>query len=166
MKKTIGILVGVAGLILAPLCFREARAQYSPPSGVTYLSASGTLSSVTLLAMTNTASVSIVAAQGAGTIIVPDSLVLKLHYGGTAYNASTLRLTYGAPTSATTIGQACTNLLSTTADSDCLSPVNGSTVQPSATSENVALSLSASTSSVTTGNGTVTWNLRYHVVTP
>lgn len=128
--------------------------------------ATGSLSSSQILNL-NTTPVTLIAAQGSGTLIMVDSAVLELVFGGTAYAAGaniTLRYvnTAGIAISATTCGATFVNA----GQNEVCSPGTGGPATTVATNAvNQVVVLANAGGAFTTGNGTINYWLRYRVLT-
>lgn len=126
--------------------------------------AQATLTSAQILAMFTTP-VQILAAPGAGSLIIPDFLVAELKFNTIAYAAGgAISLTFGAsgPAVHTTAMPAA---LVTAAQSELFqSPAAVTTQQTAASMVNQGIFISAATQNFTTGNGTLFLTFGYRVM--
>lgn len=121
-----------------------------------------TLSSAQILSMVTTP-VTLVAAQGAGTVIFPVSYSLRVNYGTSAYTAGAIRIGTGADFDQLA---SVSNVLSVTqntffrgfcATADSVGGTN--------TAANTACKITCAGSDPTGGNGTLDVYLSYYVIT-
>ena len=164
MGKVIRSLVLVAGLcaILGGLAFLPA--QYVPPTpGATTLLAQGSLSSAQVLALNGTP-VTVIAAPGTGAVVIVEAFVSQLVYGGTAYVGS------GTITLVTDQGNSITNgtgcvaaFLTATSNNFCYPTLASTTANASVNWVTRAIQLKMGTAQDTTGNGTISYWITYHI---
>lgn len=125
--------------------------------------ASGSLSSAQILAL-NSSPVTIVPAQGAGTIIQVDSVVMEM-VSGTPYvlGFGTVSVDYSAAGTVATAG--CTNTwVQAAANAVCFIVPISLTNTAATNVVNAGIRIIA-TGNPTTGTGTIQYRVRYHVVT-
>ena len=149
-------------LAIANVIILDNRTGYT---GFSYLTASGTLNNTAVKAL-HTAPSLILAAQGAGTIIIPDTVVLENINGGTAYaNGGAIAAAYGVAGTVLATGTvAATFLTSPTVSEIAVLRAATADVGTSTNTLNVGLYLAAATADFITGTGTMKWSLQYHVV--
>lgn len=129
------------------------------------ITVTGTLSSAQIKALRATP-VAIVAAPGAGKMIVPVSTTAKFIYGGTAYTGAgdSVNVYWGTTTSLNASGIANATMVGTTTTWQLLNIGNTATTT---TPENVALNwFNPGASEFITGNSTISWSITYRIVTP
>lgn len=134
-------------------------------TGGTYLTAAGTLNNTSVKALHSAPSL-LLAAQGAGTLIVPVFCVLENLNGGVAYaNGGAIQLAYGvAGTVAASSTIPATFLTSPTASEIGILRSVSADVGLSTATLNTGLYIAAASADFITGTGTMKWNLTYQVV--
>lgn len=129
------------------------------------LTVTGTLSSSQILGL-NSTPITLVTAQGAGTIIQVDKISLNYIYNSTTYaSGGAISAIYGTNTAKAATGTAAASVITGTS--------NGfATLLPTAIAQNgtltdyvnKAISLSNATGAFTTGNGTIAYKVFYTVL--
>ena len=135
-------------------------------TGGSYLSASGSLTNTQTKAL-HTAPSLLVAAPGAGALIVPISCTLEnVFLTGAFASGGAIALAYGvAGTVLATATVAATFLTSPTANEIAILRPVSSDVGTSANTLNKGLYIACDTADFTTGAGSLKWNLTYQVLT-
>jgi hypothetical protein len=115
----------------------------------------------------------IIAARGAGQLVVLDSLLLELNYGGTAFDAvaanRTIRAYYTGKTTALSSGVAGNTFGGATADTVAVATPTG-VIMAAADCVNLGIDLAvavgewAAADDDANGNSTLTYTAHYHVV--
>jgi len=159
---TTAMITAANALAIANVIILDNRTGYT---GFSYLTASGTLNNTAVKALHSAPSL-ILAAQGAGTIIIPDTVVLENINGGTAYaNGGAIAAAYGVAGTVLATGTvAATFLTSPTVSEIAVLRAATADVGTSTNTLNVGLYLAAATADFITGTGTMKWSLQYHVV--
>ena len=134
-------------------------------TGGTYLTAAGTLNNTAVKALHSAPSL-LLAAQGAGTLIVPIVCVLENLNGGVAYaNGGAISLAYGvAGTVAASSTLAATFLTSPTASEIGWLRSASADVGLSSATLNTGLYIAAASADFITGTGTMKYSLTYQVI--
>jgi hypothetical protein len=123
----------------------------------------GSLTSAQVLALSTTP-ITLVAAQGSGTLIVVDSIAVEQVYSGTAYTFTgtlSFRYTNGAGPS---LANTCASSILTSAATEICIVTALTTLVAGTSITNDAIVISAS-AAPTVGTGTLSYAVKYHVVT-
>lgn len=131
--------------------------QYLASTSDAVMSVTRTLSSAEILDLFTTP-VTLIPAQGANRVIVPNELIYKYNYGGTAYD------TNGEPINILFLGS---NQVYRIGDSEIegSASIIGIESPSGVLVENTPLSIQAQTQNPTLGNGTLTITIYYRVIT-
>ncbi len=164
MRKIALAAIALGLFIGSPYIFHDAHAQQNQNVVVSEFLANGTLTSAQILAL-NTTPVTLIPAQGAGTVIVVDSFQAELVYGTITYTSGGIIAPYyGSAYSAALRAFAATcNAVVAASTSFCITTGIG-LGDPSADYVNVPISLTVA-ANFASGDGTLKWWVKYHVLT-
>lgn len=134
----------------------------SAPATITHL-ATGTVSTSEILGW-NSSPYQIVGAQGAGTLIVIQDVVLESNYGGTAFTGgSNILIGYGGSNSFPASGVCSTTVLTMTSSQICIVPTTSFGAGASSGAVNKSITL-FSVNAFLGGNSTILYWVRYHIL--